>query len=84
MLRRRLYLQIYLTIIASLVLMVILGGLLWDVLDGDRADRGILDKAESFAALVLPPADAPVAEQQDFITRLGGCLEQTVIIGILG
>ncbi len=75
MLRRRLYLQIYLTIIASLVLMVILGGLLWDVLDGDRADRDILDKAESFAALVLPPADAPAAEQQDFISRLGRDLD---------
>lgn len=75
MLRRKLYLQIYLTIIASLVLMVVLGGLLWDVLDGDRADRGILDKAEKFAALVLPPADAPASEQQEFIARLGRDLD---------
>ena len=74
-LRRRLYLQIYLTIIASLVLMVVLGGLLWDVIDGDRAERTIIDKAETFAALVLPPADALPAEQREFISRLGRDLE---------
>lgn len=71
MLRRRLYLQIYLTIIASLVLVVILSAVLWDIVGRDRVDRDYLAAGSNFASLVLPPSDAPVAEQREMITRLG-------------
>lgn len=75
MLRRRLYLQIYLTIIASLVLVVILSAVLWDIVGRDRMDRDYLTAASNFASLVLPPSDAPVAEQSEMITRLGRDLD---------
>ncbi len=39
MLRRRLYLQIYVTIIASLVIVVVLSGLLWSVFGRDQRSR---------------------------------------------
>ena len=72
---RRLYIKIYLTLIASLVLMVVLGVVLWEVFDHDGTDSDYLDRAELVAALVLPPADAPVAEQRRFLTRLGSDLD---------
>lgn len=71
MLMRRLYLQIYLTIIASLVLVVILSAVLWEVVGRDRIDRDYLSAGSKFASMVLPPADAPVAEQSEAITMLG-------------
>jgi signal transduction histidine kinase len=74
MLRRRLYLQIYLTIIASLVLVVVLAGILWDVFGRDRMNDDILDTAGRFVSLSLP-ADQPAAEQRKIIERLGQELE---------
>ena len=44
MLRRRLYLQIYLTLIASLVLVAILSGILWNAFGRDGDERRILDE----------------------------------------
>jgi len=70
-LTRRLYVQIYLTIIASLVLMVVLGGVLWDLTEAERSDRDLLGNAERLASLLLPPADAPLAAQRRMIDRLG-------------
>lgn len=73
---RRLYIKIYLTLIASLVLMIVLGVVLWEAFDrDDGTDRDMIDRAERFAALILPPADAPVAEQQLFLSQIGRDLE---------
>ena len=71
MLRRRLYLQIYLTLIASLVLVAILSGILWNAFGRDGEDRRITEVAGRFVALALPPADAPDSEQQAAVTSLG-------------
>ncbi|WP_419913670.1 sensor histidine kinase [Hoeflea sp.] len=71
MLRRRLYLQIYLTLIASLVLVAILSGILWNAFGRDGEDRRILDVAGRFVALALPAADAPIGAQQAAVNSLG-------------
>ena len=71
MLRRRLYLQIYLTLIASLVLVAILSGILWNAFGRDGDERRILDVAGRFVALALPAADAPDSEQQTVVNSLG-------------
>jgi signal transduction histidine kinase len=68
---RRLYQKIYLTIIASLVLVVMVAGTIWH-LAADRTPIGpALEVAGELAAAALPPADAPVAAQQQAIERLG-------------
>ena len=71
MLRRRLYLQIYLTIIASLVTVAVLSGLLWPVFGGNQFFREALDIGSRLAYLSLPPADAPRNLQRQAVGRLG-------------
>ncbi len=71
MLRRRLYLQIYFTIIASLVIVVVLSGLLWSVFGRDHLNLEVSEIAGRLAYLSLPAADAPDSEQQQAVERLG-------------
>ena len=71
MLRRRLYLQIYFTIIASLVIVVVLSGLLWSVFGRDHLNREVFDITGRLAYLSLPAADAPVSLQREAVERLG-------------
>ena len=71
MLRRRLYLQIYFTIIASLVIVVLLAGLLWSVFGRDHWNRDVFGIAGRLAYLSLPAAAAPVSVQREAVERLG-------------
>jgi signal transduction histidine kinase len=71
MLRRRLYLQIYFTIIASLVLVVVLTGVLWSIFGSERLNRESLKITGRLAYLMLPAADAPDARQRAAVDRLG-------------
>ena len=71
MLKRRLYLQIYFTIIASLVIVVVLSGLLWSFYGRDRMNHQVFDITGRLAYLSLPAADAPDSVQRDAVKRLG-------------
>ncbi len=67
---RRLYLQIYLTIIAILVIVVVTVGGLWRIgFDELRFDE-MLAVAGELAANALPPPDAPRARQQEALDQL--------------
>jgi signal transduction histidine kinase len=68
---RRLYQKIYLTIIASLVLVVLIAGTIWHLAADHTPIGPALEVAGELAAAALPPADAPVAAQQQAIERLG-------------
>lgn len=68
--RRRLFLQIYLTIIVSLVAVVIVAGFAWENYGRDRVERDARDIAGSLAVRLLAPPDAPVAEQSEALERL--------------
>ncbi len=70
MLRRRLYQQIYFTIIASLVIVVVLSGLLWSVFGRDHLNREVFDITGRLAYLSLPAADAPDGVQREAVKRL--------------
>jgi signal transduction histidine kinase len=67
---RRLYLQVYLTIVASLFLVVITAGMVW------HFSAGVLPFEQPFAvageviAELVPPASAPRETQQQAIERL--------------
>jgi signal transduction histidine kinase len=67
---KRLYLQFYLTIVASLVLVVVAaGGLFRLAVDVGPAERAF-EIAGEVAAAAIPPADAAREAQQRAITRL--------------
>jgi len=74
---RRLYLKIYFTIVASLVLVVLITGAVWRFGsgDGESPAEQTLNMVGELASFALPPADAPAAAQQravgDLAQRLG-------------
>ena len=67
---RRLYRQFYLTIVASLVLVVLFGGALWRFAPGQPRTEEPFQMAGEMVATLLPPADQSVAVQQEAIDRL--------------
>src|SRR4051812_31451272 len=66
---RRLYLQIYLTIIAILVIVIIAVGALWRIAAASRFDHAI-EAATEFADNELPPVGAPQPEVRAALERL--------------
>jgi signal transduction histidine kinase len=67
---RRLYLQVYLTIVASLVLVVLTAGVLWHFVAGVPPFGQPFELARELIAELIPPPDAPAQVQQETIDRL--------------
>jgi signal transduction histidine kinase len=67
---KRLYHQLYLTIIASLLLVVLVAGIMWRFASTVSPAQQAFEMAGELVAAVLPPADAPAAAQQQAIDRL--------------
>jgi signal transduction histidine kinase len=67
---RRLYLQVYLTIVASLFLVVFTAGLVWHFSAGVLPFEQPFEVAGELIAELVPPAGAPGAVQQQAIDRL--------------
>jgi signal transduction histidine kinase len=72
---RRLYQKIYLTIIASLVLVVLVAGAIFRLGMENSPAVQAFEMAGELAAAALPPADAPRAVQQEAIARLARRLD---------
>src|SRR4029077_11585486 len=67
---RRLYLQVYLTIVASLVLVVLTAGCLWHFIGGVGPFGPQFEVVGEVLAELVPPANAPAQAQQQAIGRL--------------
>lgn len=67
---RRLYHQFYLTMIASLVMVVLTAGALWRFAPSDTPADQAFQMAGELIAAQLAPADAAVTAQQEAIDRL--------------
>jgi signal transduction histidine kinase len=67
---RRLYHQLYLTIIASLVLVVLVAGSLWRFAPSETPADQAFEMAGELIATQLPPNGADAAQQQQAIDRL--------------
>ena len=67
---RRLYLQVYLTIVASLVLVVLTAGLLWHFIGGIGPFGPQFEVLGEVIADLVPPGNAPAQAQQQAIDRL--------------
>lgn len=68
---RKLYLQIYVTILASLVIVVIAAGTLWSLFGRDHFNREVIDIAARLVQVTLPTADAPIEAQRNAVSRVG-------------
>jgi signal transduction histidine kinase len=68
--RRRLYRQFYLTIVASLVLVVLFAGALWRFAPNPTPAEQAFAMAGELAAALVPPASQDAATQQAAIERL--------------
>ena len=68
-LMRRLYLQIYLAVLASLVAVRAAAGVLWRSVRRRRAPRASRRRAGERSRSALPPADGAAAEQQAALER---------------
>jgi len=67
---RRLYLQVYLTIVGSLVLVVVMAGLVWRFVAAAPLFDQPFEVAGEVIAELVPPASAPLRDQQQAIDRL--------------
>ncbi|MSQ73171.1 MAG: HAMP domain-containing histidine kinase [Betaproteobacteria bacterium] len=67
---KRLYVQIYLTVVASLLLMVLAVGAIWRYSVESGPGAQVMELAGEVAAAALPPADAPRDVQQQAIERI--------------
>ena len=67
---RRLYLQVYLTIVGSLLLVVLTAGLVWHFIASVPPFGQPFEIAGEVVAELVPPAQAPLSVQQQVIDRL--------------
>lgn len=67
---QRLFLKIYLTIIASLLAVVLVAGAVWRFGSEQSFGAPAFEIAGEMAAAILPPATAPAAEQAEALQRL--------------
>src|SRR5213083_1666385 len=69
---RRLYLHVYAGLVATLLVFALAASALWHLAGPAAEDQRLLDGLGTVMAGVLPPADAPRAEQAEALRRLGG------------
>src|SRR5215813_2610646 len=67
---RRLFLQVYLTILGSLILVVLTAGIVWHFIANVPPFGEPLEFAGELAAGLVPPSSAPHEAQQEAIARL--------------
>ncbi|TMG94843.1 MAG: HAMP domain-containing histidine kinase [Betaproteobacteria bacterium] len=77
---RRLYLRIYLAVLASLAAFALAAGLLWRALGEDGPWSQAYEVAATLAQNALPPAGAPKAEQQAALEKLAANLRADVAL----
>ena len=77
---RRLYQKIYLTIIASLLLVVLVAGAFWRFGSDTSPAAMSFEIAVEFAAAALPPAQAPRSALQAAIERLADRLDADIAV----
>jgi signal transduction histidine kinase len=77
---RRLYLRIYLAVLASLAAFALAAGLLWRAFGEDGPWSQVYEVAATLAQNALPPAGAPRTEQQAALEKLAANLRADVAL----
>lgn len=76
---RKLFWRIYVTLLVSLALVAVLGAVVWRV-TGDPQTSGMRELGARVIGALLPPADAPAAQQQAAIERLAAALPGRIVL----
>ncbi len=71
---KRLYLQVYLTVVVSLVLVVVMAGAMWRLAFEASPAGQAIDMAGEIVSALLPPPDAPPEQLQQVLTRISNRL----------
>ena len=77
---QRLYLRIYLAVLASLAVFALAAGLLWRAFGEDGPWSRAYEVAATLAQNALPPASAPKAEQQAALEKLAANLRADIAL----
>jgi signal transduction histidine kinase len=71
---KKLYLRIYLAVIAALLVFALAAGAAWRLFADEERSRGAHEWGATLAQNILPPASAPPAEQQRALERIAADL----------
>jgi signal transduction histidine kinase len=77
---RRLYVQIFLTIVAALLVFALLAGIAWRLAGEPRWTANSREAMAELIHAALPPADAPRAMQQAALDRIAGRLRHDIAL----
>jgi signal transduction histidine kinase len=77
---RRLYVQIFLTIVAALLVFALLAGLAWRLVGEPRWAANSREAVAELIHAALPPADAPHEMQQAALERIAGKLRHDIAL----
>ncbi len=77
---KRLYLRIYLALLASLAVFVVVAGALWRQIGEAGPPRHAFEVAATLAHNVLPPPGAPAIEQQAALVKLAANLRADIAL----
>jgi len=75
---RRLYVQIFLTVVAALLAFALLAGVAWRLLGEERWTANAREAVSELIQAALPPADAPPAAHQAALDRIAGKLHHDI------
>jgi len=77
---RRLYVQIFLTVVAALLIFALLAGFAWRLVGESRWTASTREAVSELIYAALPPADAPRAAHQAALERIAGKLRHDIAI----
>jgi signal transduction histidine kinase len=77
---KRLYVQIFLTVVAALLVFALLAGLAWRLLGEPRWTANAREAVLEQIYAALPPADAPREAQQAALNRIAGTLPHDITL----
>ena len=77
---RRLYVQIFLTVVAALLAFALLAGIAWRLAGEPRWTAHSREAVAELIHAALPPADAPREEQQAALDRIAGRLRHDITL----
>lgn len=77
---RRLYVQIFLTVVAALLAFALLAGVAWRLFGESHWTANAREAVSEMIFSALPPAEAPRAAQQAALNRIAGTLQHDIAL----
>lgn len=68
------FLQVLIVSLFGLTLFAVLASLAWNAIGDEQFNQGLFERSSALVELLLPPATAPFADQQEAVVRVAGRL----------